>query len=77
VILAIDLLYEFIAVYMWNMQLTRIAKIDCVFSLHHKHILHPEPQTSVVAQLRPLTQLSLTIKDNAKMPEIEPYAGGV
>jgi hypothetical protein len=32
-------------------------------------------KTSVVAQLRPLTQLSSTIKDNAKMPEIDPYAG--
>jgi XisH protein len=34
-------------------------------------------RSSVVAQLRPLTQLSTTIKDNAKMPEIEPCAGGV
>jgi hypothetical protein len=34
-------------------------------------------RSSVVAQLRPLTQLSMTIKDNAKMPEIEPCAGGV
>jgi hypothetical protein len=32
-------------------------------------------KTSVVAQLRPLTQLSSTIKDNAKMPEIDPYVG--
>jgi hypothetical protein len=34
-------------------------------------------RSSVVAQLRPLIQLSTTIKDNAKMPEIEPCAGGV
>jgi hypothetical protein len=32
-------------------------------------------RSSVVAQLRPPTQLSTTIKDNAKMPEIDPYAG--
>jgi hypothetical protein len=57
VISAIDLLYEFIAVYIHNMQMIGTAKNDYIFSLHHKHILHPEPQTSVVAQLRPLTQL--------------------
>jgi hypothetical protein len=34
-------------------------------------------RSSVVAQLRLLTQLSTTIKDNAKMPEIDPCAGGV
>jgi hypothetical protein len=34
-------------------------------------------RSSVVAQLRPLIQLSTTIKDNAKMSEIEPCAGGV
>jgi hypothetical protein len=36
-----------------------------------------DKRSSVVAQLRPLTQLSTTIKDNTKMPEIEPCAGGV
>jgi hypothetical protein len=46
-------------------------------SLYHQQVLYPEPKTSVVAQLRPLTQLSSTIKDNAEIPEIDPYAGGV
>jgi hypothetical protein len=34
-----------------------------------------DKRTSVVAQLRPLTQLSKINKDNAEMLEIEPYAG--
>jgi hypothetical protein len=36
-----------------------------------------DKRSSVVAQLRPLTQLTATIKDNAEMLEIEPCAGGV
>jgi hypothetical protein len=35
-----------------------------------------DKRSSVVAQLRPSIQLSTAIKDNAKMPEIEPCAGG-
>jgi hypothetical protein len=34
-----------------------------------------DSRSSVVAQLRPLTQLSTASKDNAAKPEIDPCAG--